>query len=459
MGMKFRLAGIWILSLGMGSTALSEAVDAVLPEAELVAHLRERVARSINRSIVVGVALPGGPRFFAAGTYREGDDRGVDKRTVFELGDLTQVFTVLLAADLAEHEQINLNDPIGDYLPADVSTPGTEGMPITLEHLATHTSGLPPLPDNYVAALRSDPLTELMTDTVYEFLDGYLPKTEPGSAFQPSILGAGLLGLLLERKTGRSYEELVLDAICKPLEMTSTTITLSEKQRYRLARGHSGEEQASSINFTALPGSGGMYSTAADLVKLISAHLGWNETPLGPALEQTRADRYPTKNSVTKFSLGWNVTQLGEEEIHWLSGITGGSAAFMAFDEKRGTGVVVLSNSAHTVNSIGFFLIAPELFPLRQFAEIAEMPLDALLEYVGAYQIGQEQAIMITLQQGQLFAQIIGRPRYRIFPARSDQFFFESVKRHLIFVRDEAGIIHQLILKAGKQEITGIKFH
>lgn len=237
MGMKFRLAGIWLLFSGMGSTALSEVVEAVFPEAELVAHLRERVARGINRSIVVGVALPGEPRFFAAGTYREGDDRGVDKRTVFELGDLPQVLTALLAADLAGQELINLDDPIGDYLSADVSMPGT-GAPITLEHLATHTSGLPPLPDNYVNALRTEPLSELTTDTVHEFLEGYIPKTVPGSAFQPSILGMGLLGLLLERKTGRSYEDLVLDAICKPLEMPSTTITLSEKQRYRLARGH-----------------------------------------------------------------------------------------------------------------------------------------------------------------------------------------------------------------------------
>ena len=202
-----------------------------------------------------------------------------------------------------------------------------------------------------------------------------------------------------------------------------------------------------------------MYSTAADLIKLISAHLGWNETPLGHALEQTRAARYPTKNLVTKFSLGWRVTQLEDDEFHWLSGITGGSAAFMAFDEKRGTGVVVLSNSAHAVNDIGFFLIAPELFPLRKFAEIADMPQAALLECVGAYQIGAEQAIMITLRQGQLFAQIIGRPRYRIFPARKDQFFFESVRRNLIFVRDEAGIVRQLILKVGKQEIIGRKFY
>ncbi len=456
--MNFRLAGIWILYLGMGSTALSEVVEAVLPEAELVAHLRERVARGINRSIVVGVALPEGPRFFAAGTYREGDIRGVDKRTVFELGDLTQVFTTLLAADLAEQKQISLDDPIGNYLPADVSRPGTEA-PITLEHLATHTSGLPPLPDNYVAALRRDPSVKLTTDTVYKFLDGYIPKTEPGSAFQTSILGAGLLGLLLERETGSLYEELVLDTICKPLEMTSTSVTLSVKQRYRLARGHSGEEQAPSIIFTALPGSGGMYSTAADLVKLITAHLGWSESSLGPAIEQTRAARYPTKNSVTKFSLGWNVIQLEGNEFNWLSGITGRSAAFMAFDKKKGTGVVVLSNSAHSVNDIGFSLMAPELFPLRKFAEIADIPQSVLQEYVGAYQIGSDQAVMITLRKGQLFAQIIGRPLYRIFPVRKDQFFFESVRRHLIFVRDEAGKVHQLVLKAGKQEITGRKFH
>ena len=72
-----------------------------------------------------------------------GTDRVVDGDTVFEIGSITKVFTALLLQDMVERGEMKLDDPVQKYLPASVHMPTYKGKPITLLHLATHTSSLP----------------------------------------------------------------------------------------------------------------------------------------------------------------------------------------------------------------------------------------------------------------------------------------------------------------------------
>jgi D-alanyl-D-alanine-carboxypeptidase/D-alanyl-D-alanine-endopeptidase len=71
-----------------------------------------------------------------------------DKSTVFDIDSITKSFTTLLLADMANRGTVNLNDSIEKYLPATVKVPTYNGQHITLESLATHTSGLPDNPPN-----------------------------------------------------------------------------------------------------------------------------------------------------------------------------------------------------------------------------------------------------------------------------------------------------------------------
>ena len=76
-------------------------------------------------------------------------NRPLDGDTVFEIGSITKVLTALILADMDERGEVTMADPVAKYLPASVKVPDYQGTPITLLDLATYTSGLPDLPDNF----------------------------------------------------------------------------------------------------------------------------------------------------------------------------------------------------------------------------------------------------------------------------------------------------------------------
>jgi CubicO group peptidase (beta-lactamase class C family) len=79
----------------------------------------------------------------------QGDKRPLNADTIFEIGSVTKVFTSLLLADMAARGEVALTDPVEKYLPAGVKVPHRAGQAITLQDLATHTSGLPREPPNF----------------------------------------------------------------------------------------------------------------------------------------------------------------------------------------------------------------------------------------------------------------------------------------------------------------------
>ena len=100
--------------------------------------------------IVVGLVTPEGRKVIAHGGVDHGDPRKVRGDTVFEVGSVGKVFTALLLADMARREEVALADPVARYLPPRVHVPERGGRAITLQDLATHHSGLPRLPTNFV---------------------------------------------------------------------------------------------------------------------------------------------------------------------------------------------------------------------------------------------------------------------------------------------------------------------
>src|ERR1017187_4938032 len=140
---------------------------------------------------------------------------------------------------MAGRGEVSLPDPIWKYLPADVKTPQRDGRQITLQDLASHTSGLPRLPGNMPLKDPANPYAAYSAGMLYQFLSSYKLPRDIGAQYEYSNLGGGLLGFLLSRRAGVDYEELVRTRICVPLQMTSTAIVLSPELKARLAPGHS----------------------------------------------------------------------------------------------------------------------------------------------------------------------------------------------------------------------------
>ncbi len=121
----------------------------MLSDAEIRKILVDRIdVQHQSVGIVVGVLGPEGRRVIAYGQLDKGDPRALNGDTIFEIGSATKVFTALLLADMAEHHEVALDDPVAKYLPSGVKMPERNSRVITLVDLATHTSGLPRLPGN-----------------------------------------------------------------------------------------------------------------------------------------------------------------------------------------------------------------------------------------------------------------------------------------------------------------------
>jgi serine-type D-Ala-D-Ala carboxypeptidase/endopeptidase len=257
-------------------------------------EIREILVKRIDQQkqavgIVVGVSEPAGRRVVSYGNLANGDPRTLDGDTIFEIGSVTKVFTSLLLADRVNRKEVTLDDPAAKYLPENVWMPVRSGKSIALLDLSTHSSGLPPLPGNL------KPEADYSMDDLYQFLSGYPLTRDPGSEYEYSNLGAGLLGHLLACRAGKDYESLIRSRIARPFSMPDTGVTLSSSMNQRMATGHNAilAPVANSDLPTPLAGAGALRSSANDMLTLLEAFLGYKESPLDPAMKTMLELRRP----------------------------------------------------------------------------------------------------------------------------------------------------------------------
>jgi serine-type D-Ala-D-Ala carboxypeptidase/endopeptidase len=99
-----------------------------------------------NAAIAIGFIDPNGTQFYGHGKVSNTNTTTVDQNTIFAIGSITKVFTTTLLADMVNQGLIKLDDPIEKYLPSNIKIPQYNGHKITIEDLATHTSGLSNFP-------------------------------------------------------------------------------------------------------------------------------------------------------------------------------------------------------------------------------------------------------------------------------------------------------------------------
>jgi serine-type D-Ala-D-Ala carboxypeptidase/endopeptidase len=341
----------------------------VLSDDDIRRILIERIDRRRQSvGIVVGVIDREERRIVFYGALDRGDQRSLDGDTVFEIGSVTKAFTSLLLADMVQRGEVALTDPVAQYLPADVKMPERAGRSIELQHLATHTSGLPRLPGNLRLRPKNwaNPYADYTVAQLYEFLSHYSLPRDIGSKYEYSNLGGGLLGHVLARRFGVDYEALVRARITGPLEMNSTSITLSPGMKARFAVGHGAWlKRVANWDLPALAGAGALRSTANDLLSFLGAFLGYPHSPLAECMRAMLSVRRPTGVPHLEVALGWHLLTRFGREIAWHNGGTGGYRSFVGFDPAAGSGVVVLSNSRASVDDIGCHVLDPR-YPLAR---------------------------------------------------------------------------------------------
>jgi D-alanyl-D-alanine-carboxypeptidase/D-alanyl-D-alanine-endopeptidase len=398
--------------------------------------LASRVAKRPGIAVVAGTIDANGRKVVAEGA--------ADGDTLFEIGSATKVFTALLLAEAVQRGEVKLDDPVAKFLPASVKVPERNGRRITLQDLATHTSGLPRLPSNLLPKDESNPYADYTVAQMYEFLSSYELPRDAGAQYEYSNLAVGLLGHALALRAKTDYATLVRTRILEPLGMKDTFITIPAAAKARLAQGHDGEgKPAANWDLPTLAGAGALRSTVNDMLIFLSAFLGHTKTPLAPAMASMLASRRPTTMTAQEIALGWHVEKRGERELVWHDGGTGGYRSYLGLDPKARTGVVVLTNISMPagVDDIGHHLL-DATSPLLAEQKPATVDPKIYDRFVGRYALAPEFLITITREGNQLFAQATGQPRFEIFPKSEREYFFKVVDARITFA-DDALTLHQ----------------
>jgi len=327
-------------------------------QAHIQARLDERIASGNGVGLVAASLEPDGSVVIAAAGKPGPDALPLDGNSVFEIGSITKVFTSLLLADMVERGEVTLDAPVQRFMPANVKVPRRNGREITLVDLATHTSGLPRLPNNMAPANPLDPYADYGAQRLYAFLNAYELTRDIGATFEYSNLGAGLLGHALERRAGKPYQTMVEERIVRPLGMGHTSFTPDAWMKAHLAKGHNAAGQpVPGWDVGILSGAGGLRSTANDMMKFARANLAAPAGPLGRVLARTYERRHDAGRPEMSIGLGWIIRRAGDRDVLWHNGGTGGYRSWFGLDRRAKRAVVVLANSQHGPDDLGTALL------------------------------------------------------------------------------------------------------
>jgi CubicO group peptidase (beta-lactamase class C family) len=339
-----------------------------------------------------------------------------------------------------------------------VTVPSRGGRQITLQDLATQTSGLPRLPTNLAITDPSNPYAGYTVDQLYAFLNGYTLTRDPGSQFEYSNVGVGLLGHALALRAHKSYEELVRERILAPLDMTSSAITLTPYMARNFASGHNADGTiVSPWDLPTLAGAGALRSSITDMLAYARANLDDEDGPLQQAMATARSPRERI-DAQTQIGLTWFTQRTGDHDIVWHDGGTGGFSSFIGLDEARETAIVVLSNSAtlEGVNDIGFHMLDERLPLTPPSHNEIKLPPRVLERYVGVYEFEGVKMTITRSPQG-LIEQIAGQGPARLYAESETEFFLKLVDAQISFQVDSKGRVTGAVLHQDGQTILAQK--
>ena len=222
--------------------------------------------------------------------------------TKFRLGSITKQFTATLILQLVEQGKVKLDGKLSDYLPDYRKDTGGK---VTIHNLLSHTSGIPSytsLPGFFQNVSRNP-------YTVDEFIKKYASgdlEFEPGTKFVYDNSGYFLLGAIIEKVTGKPYEQVLKENIFDPLGMKNTGYdhwdTIISKRATGYSRSVRGLQTASYLDMSIPYAAGSLYSTVEDLYL-------WDQALYGEKILSTKSKELMFKPNLSNYGYGFVITK------------------------------------------------------------------------------------------------------------------------------------------------------
>lgn len=370
----------------------------------------------------------------------------------FRIGSVTKQFTAACILLLEERGKLKTDDPVSKYVP---NAP-TAWAKITIYHLLTHTSGIPSFtgfpeyqqfqtqpttPEKLLAFFRDKPL---------EF--------EPGSKWNYSNSGYEVLGYVIEKVTGQTYQQFLDENIFKLLNMTDSGYDSNSRviahHAYGYMPGPHGITVAGYVDMTVPYSAGALYSTTHDLLKWECGLFGGRV--LKPASLQKMIT--PFKND---YGCGLTITTVnGHKRIEHGGGIQGFNAELVYWPDEHMTVVVLANLNGSAPSDIAADVAATvhgEKVTLPTERKEITLTPEQLKPFVGRYSLTPEVNVDITLDGNQLQTQLTGQPKFPLFAESPTSFFLKVVEAEVKFDKNASGKVTQLTIHQGGRDTVAKK--
>ncbi|KIC95764.1 serine hydrolase [Flavihumibacter solisilvae] len=357
-----------------------------------------------------------------------------DSSSIYSIYSITKPFTATLILQLVEQGKLSLSDPLSKFYP---SFP--KGDSITVEHLLTHTSGL----YDYT---RGNDMKDQTETSFIEFLGKQPLDFAPGTNWSYSNSGYWLLGFIIEKLSGLSYEEAMGRYLFKPLKMQQSGFHfkhLADPNKtigYAVFSDHI-KKDAIVYDPPAPYAAGAIYSTVGDLYKFHRA------LQAGSLLKkETLQKAYtPYKNN---YGYGWITSTF---EGHLMVGHSGGAAGYrsnLVSIPEEDICIILLNNHENAVVDKITERVLCILFDKPYKVPVSkELPVELLKQYAGAYNAKPSFTFYVTVEDGSLAVQVSKNPKTSLLAEKENLFYAEEPNAYLEFIKDENGAYNALVMQ------------
>jgi CubicO group peptidase (beta-lactamase class C family) len=363
--------------------------------------------------------------------------------TVYRAGSISKLFTATAAMQLAERGTMDIDRPLGDYLPGfSIRTRFADPAPVTPRSIMTHHSGLP---SDYLKGMWTrDP--EPITRVADRIKDEYAANP-PATLFSYSNLGVTLLGDAVGKVAGRDFASYVRDEIFFPLGMSRSSFSPSVDRTPLAAKGYRKGTEAEEPPLRDVP-AGGLNTSVLDLSRFVRmVFAGGKAGDRRIVKPETVAEMLRPQNADIpldldfRVGLGWMLGGLGDIDIRNGGPVAHHAGATLLFHgqmivlPERKLGVVVLANSDTARGAVG--KVAAEALKLALEAKTGErqpkrekpgrvegtLSKEALQRYEGWYATSLG-AVNVREISGGLRADVMGRT-LRMIPRADGSFLLQ----------------------------------
>ncbi|QBY04460.1 serine hydrolase [Thalassotalea sp. HSM 43] len=372
-----------------------------------------------------------------------------NKDTVFRIGSISKQFTAVAILMLMEQEKLKLGDRIDLY----VSDLVEDTAAVTIEQLLNHTSGIPSYTGmpNWLTQMKQD---KSPTEMLAYFKDAPLEFT-PGSQFKYNNSGYFLLGMIIEKVSGQSYEAFIEENIFTPLGMKESYYGHPKEVVVNRATGyefHGKWQNSDYISMTQPYAAGSLLSSVGDLALWIDAVNSYK------FISKQTTQKAHTKTVLSNgeevdYGYGWSLSSVrGSESIAHGGGING-FITYSQYIPSQDLYVAVLSNHMHTPNpTMVAKVIAADMLG-KSYPKFSDKHVDfdkkALTPFVGQYRIDDNNTRKLFLQGDGVFTQRTGGSVMQVRQVDQATFVYPDSLSYFTIEQNEQGDVTGMLMRQG----------